>query len=214
MDAVISLDLTTFYLSNCRLHEHSATQFARLLLGAPRLTALLIRIEDHLFDPASVPAFAAALRASSLTKFRCESVHLWRLDGVGSSLVDALVGHLTLRELSLAYNACGPNAAACLARLVAANSPSLHTLSLAYSFARDVDMQPFCWQRCQATLIFALLCCKATFFQCVSRASWCCRLFVQTPRCADFFYWIQKLRRATQRFIKRRCWWLHGHEAI
>lgn len=146
VDAVISHGMTGLSLALCRLGPHSGTHLARLLRDAPRLSTLLIDWED-MFNAVSGPIFAGALRSSSLKILRLDSVHLWEHEGVGTVLVDALVGHPTVQEISLAHNMIGfddpqNTVGACLARLVAANTPSLHTLSLASSDVGDDALQP------------------------------------------------------------------------
>ena len=146
VDAVIACGLTAVHFTSCFLGPQSATHLARLLRDAPRLLTLFIEGDD-LFDAASSPIFAAALRTSSLTDLHLSFVELWQHDGVGHVLVDALVGHPTLQEISLNLNMIQfrdplNTVGACLARLVAANSPSLHTLSLAHCEAGDAALRP------------------------------------------------------------------------
>ena len=72
---------------------------------------------------------------------------MWDHEGVGIVLVDALVGHPTLQEISLESNWIHfddpqNTVGACWARLVAANSSSLHTLSFAICLAGDEVLRP------------------------------------------------------------------------
>ena len=90
VDAVIACGLSAMRFSDCSLGPQSAPHLARLLRDAPRLQTLLIDGDD-LFDAARVRIFAAALRATSLTVLHLSAVKLWKHDGVGNVLVDALV---------------------------------------------------------------------------------------------------------------------------
>ena len=147
VDAVSACGLIGLSLGpQCELGTQSATHLARLLRDAPHLSTLLID-DDALIDVASSPVLAAALRASSLSVLRLESVELWSHEGVGNVVVDALVGHPTLQEISLAWNAVffddlENTTGACLARLVTSNSPCLHELSLANCRAGDDVLRP------------------------------------------------------------------------
>ena len=133
-DATIACDWSSsLSFSVCNLGPQSATYFARML---PHLSMLLIENDENdepLFDAASRDVWAAALRLSSLTALRLDDVGLWGGEGVGNVLVDALVGHPTLEEISLLKNRIRfddsqNTVGACWARLLAANSPSLRTL--------------------------------------------------------------------------------------
>lgn len=134
------------YFSDCDLIPESAAHLSRLIRDAPRLSTLLI-YHDYVVDAVSAPVLAAALRVSSLVVLCLEEVNSWRHEGVGSVLIDALVGHPTLQEIMLPANQiqfADPQntVGACLARLIVANSPGLHTLSLAYCFAGDDALWP------------------------------------------------------------------------
>ena len=156
VDAAIACGLTGFSFVDCVFgpNAQSATQFIRLLRDAPHLLTLLIEDLSNggsacLFDAIHGPTLAAALRASSLTVLRLVDVGVsdfwW--DGVGKVLIEALVGHQTLQELSLEENTLQhynrqKGVGACLGQLVTANSPSLHTLSLTYNDADEYLMKP------------------------------------------------------------------------
>lgn len=102
VDAAIGHGLTGFFCSECELGPLAATHLARLLRDAPRLSALLLHI-DSLCEAASAPVLASALRVSSLSVLSLESVRLWH-NGMGSTMIDALVGHRTLQQILLSYN--------------------------------------------------------------------------------------------------------------
>ena len=104
VDAAIACGLSGLYFVGCKLGPQSAAHLARLLCDAPRLSTSLIDGDDVLLDRASVAIFAPAVRNSLLTVLRLDQVGLWVHEGVGNVVVDALVGHPTLQELSLAHN--------------------------------------------------------------------------------------------------------------
>ena len=156
VDAVIACGLTGLHVSYCSLGPEAVTHFARLLRDAPHLSVLYIRDDiegmSQMCDADSAPILAAALRVSSLSVLCLAFIGVWD-DGVGNVLVDALVGHPTLQEISLAFNSMDKNdprntGGACLARLVAANSPMLDVLDLFYLggaglFYCDDVLRPF-----------------------------------------------------------------------
>ena len=142
VDAVIASDLAGLFFTNCSLGPQAVTHLARLLRDATRL---FIQIDIGLCDADSSPLLASSLRSSSLSVLCLEGIDLLRDPGVRNVVIAALVGHPTLREISLAYNGFthGPAAAgACLSRLVTANLPRLHTLSLANCRASDAGTRP------------------------------------------------------------------------
>ena len=148
VDVAIACGLTGLQFAACAMGPQSGTHLARLLRDAPRMSSLLIEANDN-FDAACIPAFAAALSASSsLTVLRLEGVGMWRHVGIGTMLVDAFIGHSTLREISLESNPHHLHndpqnlVSASLARLVAANSKSLQTVSFGYCFAGDGMLRP------------------------------------------------------------------------
>ena len=138
VDAVVACGLTGFIL--CRPGPQSAMHLARLLRDTPRLSTLLLLSVVNLFASGSV--LAAALRSSRLTVLHLHAVGLWVHEGVGNVVVDALVAHPTLQEISFAHNRINfeyprSTVGACLARLAAANTPSLQKLSMADCGAGD-----------------------------------------------------------------------------
>ena len=147
VDAAIAFGFTGLYIADCKLGPQSASHLSRLLHDAPRLSTLLID-SDHVFDAASAPVLALALRTSSLIFLQLEAVGLWQHDDVGSVLVDALVGHPTLQEISFAFNPTAfefypqNTVGHCWARLVTSNCASLHTLSFAHCDVGDDVLGP------------------------------------------------------------------------
>ena len=146
VDVVIACGLSGLNFFNSGLGPQLATHLTRLLRGAPRLSTLLITSDDVL-DETSTPILAAALRASLLTALELYAAGLWENEDEGNMVVDGLVGHPTLEGISLASNRIlfdDPHntVGACLARLVAANIPSLHTLSLESCEAGDNTLHP------------------------------------------------------------------------
>ena len=151
VDAAIECGLTGLRFSNCAMGPtfcpHSAVHLARLLRDAPRLSTLLIDT-DSIFDPTSTSVLAAALRASPSLTHLCLDFHgLWMDTFASSVLLDALVGHPTLQDITFANNGIPWNdpqktVGSFLARLVAANSPSLRTLSLYNCYACEDVLRP------------------------------------------------------------------------
>ena len=147
VDAAAACGLTSLYLWYCHLGPPSAARLTRMLRDAPRLSTLLICGDGGLFDAASAALWAATLRASSLNILRLEVVRLWEHEGVGNVVVDAIVGHPTIQEISLDNNSIHfddprNTVGACLAQLVSTNSPRLHSLSLAYCGAGGDATRP------------------------------------------------------------------------
>lgn len=140
VQAVLVSSLTRLLLKDCALPPASLAGLTRLLRHG-RLAALDVRCTgpEHgvlFLEEGGVPGLCGALRSSTtLTDLGLNSASLWRSPAVGVALVDALVGHPTVRRLSLSGNrvAFGARVAAgaALGRLVAANAPSLAFLNVA-----------------------------------------------------------------------------------
>jgi hypothetical protein len=123
-----------------------APALARLIDGGV-LTSLSFWDRHPRLDLPNAPCFldlpgatllADALRASRLTKLYFENKNLWRPNFmVGTTILDALVGHPTLRSLGLTHdspatlNVAGHVAAgASLGALIAADAPALLELDI------------------------------------------------------------------------------------
>lgn len=98
-------------LTACFMHPTMwVLSLARLLRDGAQLTSLaVVKCCDEdaspFLVPATSPAFAAALQNNSvLTVLRLEGVNLWEFLEHGCAVVNALVAHPSLRELSLARN--------------------------------------------------------------------------------------------------------------
>lgn len=141
VDAAIDHGVTCLSFRNCKLGPPLAAHLVHLMRDAPRLSALGF-FGDQLFNATSTPALTAALRASTLSVLFLESVlGQWCVDnGLWTAVVNALVGHPTIQQLSLSHNNRVEDRAAfgaCLARLISANTPTLNTLSLAWCAIPD-----------------------------------------------------------------------------
>ena len=133
VDAAIACGLTSLRFCECELGPQSATHIARLLRKAP-LSMLSIVGQFTRFgcSPTCVVAHHVALGSR------------W---AVGRRRHWQRAGEPTLQEISLDSNQIGfddphNTVGACLSKLVTANSPSLHTLSLEYCKAGDDVLFP------------------------------------------------------------------------
>jgi len=103
--------LTHLRFSRCRWAvPHGAATLLTALLRLPQLVELRVaQAETHFYEPlllsAHVPALAEALRsAPALTVLTLDACGLFLEPRVGLAVVDALVGHPSLRVLSLCGN--------------------------------------------------------------------------------------------------------------
>lgn len=136
VDAAITVGLSQLCIHGAELGEAAAPAVARLLTRG-RLTALNLSegLSRGLLQGGGGAALAAGLRAcATLAELDLSFLGLWDLPAAGAEVLDALVGHPALRTLKLCDDmraaAAQPVAGSALARLVAANSPSLTVLKL------------------------------------------------------------------------------------
>ena len=148
MRGVAEADVSYVSFENCHLAPASLPVLTRLL-QAGCLEGLDINNYEHaLFEEGpDLTAFCHALRSSTLQKLELNMCELWRDPAVAGELLAALVGHLTLRELSLSWNhvnytddarrAAGKQ----LASLIT-HSSALHKLDLEYSYLGEAGLAP------------------------------------------------------------------------
>jgi len=77
------------------------------MLASRSLTVLRIYNDAPLLEGAAVPAFCAALRASSLATLDLCDMRLWESQADGLAIIAACKGHPTLRTISFEYNDLG-----------------------------------------------------------------------------------------------------------
>jgi hypothetical protein len=145
VDALLTRRVHTFALHRCT--PPAPAPLARLLAGGA-LTNLSVShcTAAPLFDAAGAALVAGALRATTaLTAFSLVWTGLSRDMPAAATLLGALVGHPSLRALTLCERyAAVPGAplGAALAALVAADAPALHELDLTRTALGDDGLAP------------------------------------------------------------------------
>ena len=142
------------FFCECDATAAAAPALARLLSGNGALTELNIYNAAPMnrlpSAPESAALLAAALRAhTAMTSLTLGGVGLWRDPGVAAALLGAATGHRSLRTLDFCRNsllaataAQRAAAGALLAALVAADSPSLISLSVRSCRLGDEGLRP------------------------------------------------------------------------
>jgi hypothetical protein len=130
------------------LLPEAAPHLARLLRDSAALRCFELYGDGvPLLDRRGGAAVAAALRANAaLTKLRLCGVGLWLCAEAALALLDALVGHPSLRQLHLRAEHTEPQhrsaAGAALARLLAADAPALELLDVAHWTLGEAALLP------------------------------------------------------------------------
>ena len=165
-DALLATStLRTLHFIRCRMLPAAVAALARLL--ARRSGALnelqIVNEGAQLLDGPAARLLAAALRDNmQLHKLVLHDVDLWREPEAALEVLDALTGHPSMRELRLDANRCRVGAlagcAAALARLVAANSATLHVLNVSDCRLRDAGLRPLLEALPGNTHLLELLC--------------------------------------------------------
>ena len=142
-DAAISVRLTKLSVSNTLLHPWCVPGLARLLREGSILSLRLGGSYQNgpFIDAEAEPVLSASLRANTtLTDLNLSRVDMWNAPGI--NIVDALVGHSTLENITLRHEVGNDAqlrllASASLGRLVAANPTALNHLDVAYCALGD-----------------------------------------------------------------------------
>jgi hypothetical protein len=127
-------------LFSCSLSPASLPALTRML-ESRSLTVLCIYNNDApLLVGAAVPAFCAALRASSLARLDLCFMRLWESQADSLAIIAACTGHPTLRTISFKYNDLGdaPGRAVIEGALVALQE-SIPGLRLTYDEEEEVE---------------------------------------------------------------------------
>lgn len=149
VDAAISRRLTALRLADCSLSPASTPGLARLLTDAKSLVFLAVHnnFEPLFTDAANAAPFCSALRASSLATLVLAGVELWAVPNVGSSIIEALVGHPTMQNLALWCNYVQPadreRVGGLLASLVSSPFSALDALDVACCDLGPHGLKPF-----------------------------------------------------------------------
>ena len=146
-DVARELRLSTVELISCSVAPDDAPALVRLL-EVPTLTELSLGLDSEatlLRDGPAVEMLADALRANrTLQRLVLEQDELWDDAAACSTLLESLVGHASLRCLTLACNATYEGddlhdaLGAALGAMVAADSPALDELDLLGCYLRDL----------------------------------------------------------------------------
>ena len=149
VDAAIVRQLEKLSLFFCTLSPASVPAQATLIeYGSLKTLTLSDPRPSDLYDLSRAEALGAALnRNNSLIELWLTIPDLWRIPAAGDALLAGLVGHRTLRTLSLTGFTSGASqvaAGTALGALVAANSPALRMLLLDDTALRDEGLRPIC----------------------------------------------------------------------
>lgn len=133
VDAALARRLPALSFVGCT--PPPAAPLARLLRGTSFTKLILCQTHDAqlLFDAAGAALVAAALRATTaLAELTFMNSGLGRYRGAAQTLLDALVGHRSLRELTLECEGVAVPAlrGAALAAILSADTPALQSLSV------------------------------------------------------------------------------------
>jgi hypothetical protein len=147
VDAVLARRLRELCLKECT--PPAAAPLTRLLAEGS-LVALEIGLSGVpvLFDAAGAALVATALRVNTtLTKLKLRHANLCSDMRVASTLLGALVGHTSLRELWVTHDSATTAKdriafGAALAALIAADAPALHVFSCSNNSLGDAGLAP------------------------------------------------------------------------
>jgi hypothetical protein len=147
VDAALARRLTALEFVNCGLRPAAAPSLARLLGGgALRTLRIQGEREEPLLDAPAARLLGDALRDSRLASLTLADVGLWDTPRAALALLQALVGHPTLRALALGNNLVAPAhraaAGAALAALLTARGSGLDALAVAGCGLGDAGLGP------------------------------------------------------------------------
>jgi hypothetical protein len=164
VDACLARRLTHVWFIDCSLTPAAAPALARLL-GGGACTHLAINASDpiQMLDEPAAEVLGDALRACStieeLTLAGRRS--LWG-DVAAATVLNAVVGHGSLRRLRISLNSeagHAPAAGAAIGALVAANAAALATLDISHCAWGDADLSPLVDVLAHNTHLRVLHCC-------------------------------------------------------
>ena len=138
--AVVAGRLSRLVLCNCGLSPASVPALVHILRGGALTVLDIVNNGALLFDvPAAVQLADALVAHRSLQVFELYSAQLWSDPVATAAIIGALTRHPSLQSLFLCSDTPANRAAAgaALSALVAANSPSLHHLSLSHLHLGD-----------------------------------------------------------------------------
>ena len=148
MRGVAEADVSYVSFENCHLAPASLPVLTRLLQAGCREGLDINNYEHALFEAGpDLTSFCHTLRSSTLQTLRLSTCDLWRDRTAAGELLAALVGHLTLRELTLLFSGVGDTddarraAGEQIASLITHNS-ALQKLDLSWSFLGDAGLAP------------------------------------------------------------------------
>jgi hypothetical protein len=149
VDVAIRLQLSELGFYDCLFSPAHLPGLTRLLTGCPSLESFLVCNRWlRLVTGDTVPAFCAALRASSLKHLALYSIDLWDSLPDGIAVIEAITGHRSLTSFICNTNLLTDEPAAshlivgqALGRLVAAES-HLKRLDLSSCDLGDVGLRP------------------------------------------------------------------------
>lgn len=148
VDVTIKLRLDFLRFTHCKVSPEHVGMLGEVL-GSGSLTELTVQNMNGgvLFDKASAGAFADVLRSNdSLLCIKLADVELWNCPETAAIVLDALVGHASIKRVCFAGNVIDlptrPDVGILLGNLVAANSPVLKHVDVGRCEFDDVTMGP------------------------------------------------------------------------
>jgi hypothetical protein len=162
VDAALARQLRAVNLVRCQLSPASAPALARLLVGG-LVRLAIFTMQPRLDVPAALLLSNALRTSTTLTCLPLCEVDLWDDPAVAVMLLSALVGHNSLRELDVSYNAASTPAmdeiaGATLCAVVAANAPALLTLDISHCVLGDAGLGPLVEALPHNTHLHTLVC--------------------------------------------------------
>jgi hypothetical protein len=141
VDAALARRVQTVHFYYCFFSPASAPALARLL-GSDALTSLANE-GGGVVGALAARVLAAALRNNrTLTSLTLDNAGVWHDPAAAAELLDALMGHASLRVLDLGFNHVAADQAALLGALIAANAPALTELNVTMCWLGDDGMRP------------------------------------------------------------------------
>jgi hypothetical protein len=149
-DVVLTRRFKSLMLYGCDMSAVCVPSLARLVRDGA-LTKLSIREFDQelvLLEAPSASLLCDALRANTTLTSLHLGFSMWTDAAISAALLGALTAHPSLRDLSCSdwyfedWGVAGPTIGAALGALVAANAPTLQSLSLTYTRIVDAGLGP------------------------------------------------------------------------